>query len=86
MHSKIGKGILSKMGNTIQVREIILLPRRREGQQRNNTLSSSSSNMLNNILNDQREMYSKINKLIKKMEKANLISSIVSSMDDYEMT
>lgn len=85
IHSKIEKGILSKMGYTIQGRETVALPLRRGRQKRNNDPPPSSSHILNGIPDDKREIHSKIEKLIKKMEKLNLISLMVSSKDGVEM-
>lgn len=56
-----------------------------ERQQRRNDLPRSSSTTLNDLLDDQRVMHPKINKIIEKMEKINLMSPIVSSEDDDEM-
>lgn len=52
MHSKIEKGIVSKMGYTIQEKEIVPIPPRKARQRRNNDLPPSSLNTLNDICDD----------------------------------
>lgn len=84
MNTNIGKAVVSKMGRVIQGKELVMIPPKRAMKQRNNDLPPSSSNSLNEMHDEQREMNESINKLIKIIEKRNLIYPMASSEDDND--
>lgn len=80
-HTKIGQVVTRKMGYAIQEGEFVLQQPRRAREQRN----TPPSNTLNEIRDEQRKMYVKINMNIKKMASKHLISPTRSSEDDDEI-
>lgn len=82
VHTKIGQAVIRKMGYAIEDEEFIPLPPRRARKQRNDNLHVSFSSTFNIIHDEPKIMNAKIDMLIKKMEKGNLISPMISSEDD----
>lgn len=79
MHTKIWQAVISKIGYAIQDDEFVPLPPKRVRKQRNNNLHPSFSSTLKIIRDEQKIMNATISKLVRKIEKMNLISPMVSS-------
>ena len=80
-HTKIMQGVISKMGYAIQEEEFVPKKPSRTREKR----ITSPSNPYSEICDEQIKMNAKINMLIEKIAKKNLISPTTSSEDDDEM-